>query len=292
MRHYSLIVCLVWFTADVYASAAAVTELLPQFPRAELVEFEDTQTVAIHEVVTGSLRSRGGTTVPESSEFVTGSRVASTWSIPDEQRTDRVYEFYRSRLAEMGEVLFECQGFDCGSSNHWANKIFKRQIIFGPPQGQHYLVVRVDQDVTYYVAVYLNLRGTGRLYAHTDVIVSESQYTDVTGAVIVDALVSEGRFVMDSGTQDAAIGSVVEAMGIEPLMRIAVVAHERKQRGESVEQAIARSGEIASDYRAQLIEAGINQTRLQAHGIGPLSPVDRKLIDRIELVLISNDERP
>lgn len=292
MRYYSLIPILVCFATGAAASAADVSTLLPQYPRAELVEFEDSKSVSTHEIVTGSLRSRQGTTVPERSEFVTGRRIASTWYIPDEQRTERVYDFYRSTLVEEGEVLFECQGFDCGSSNHWANNIFDRQILYGPPQDQHYLVVRVDRDVTYYVALYLNMRGTRKLYAHTDVIVSENQYREVNGAAIVDALISDGRFVIDDGSQDAVVQAVVEAMAMEPLLRIAVVGHQRKQRGESVGQAIARSQGVADQYRERLIGAGINQTRLQAHGVGPLSPVDRKLIDRLELVLISNDERP
>jgi len=275
---------------DAVGSSAAVSELLPQYPRAELEEFYDAKSVSTHEIVTGSLRSKGGNTVPEDSEFVTGRRVASTWFIPNEQRTDLVYQFYRKRLTEMGEVMFECKGYECGSSNHWANNIFGRSILYGPPQDQHYLLTRIDRDSTYYVALYVNMRGTRKLYVHTDVIVSETQYAEIGGASIVEDLVSKGRFVIDTGAEDAVTDAVVEAMSLEPLMRIAVVAHERKQRGESVDQAIARSREVAERYRSQLIEAGINRTRLQAHGVGPLSPVDRKLVSRIELVLISNDE--
>ncbi len=292
MRHYALTLLLVFAPSPGFASASDVSKLLPQYPRAELVEFEDTRTVATHEVITGSLRSKGGNTVPEESRFVTGRRVASTWAIPDEQRTDRVYDFYRERLTALGEVLFECQGFDCGSSNHWANNVFGRQILFGPPRDQHYLVVRVEQQQTYYVALYVTLRGTRKLYAHTDVIVEESQYANLNGAALVESLIRDGRFVIDAGEQDSVVTPVVEAMAQEPLLRIAVVAHERKQRGESVEQAIARSRDLAEAYRQRLVAAGVNGTRLSAYGVGPLSPVDRKLIDRIEIVLISNDEKP
>lgn len=291
MRYFCLITLLFGATIT-FASSADLGRLLPQYPRAEMVEFEDTKAVTTHEIVIGSLRSRQGKTAPESSLFVTGRRIASTWAIPDEQRPERVYGFYRQRLADLGEVLFECEGFECGSSNHWANDIFNRQILYGPAQDQHYLMVRIDRDVTYYVALYVAQRGTRQLYAHTDVVITETEYTEATGAAIVDELISGGRFVIDAGAQTAVVDSVVDAMRLQPLMRIAVVSHQRKQRGESVDQAISRSREFAEQYRADLISAGISSTRLQAYGVGPLSPVDRKLIDRIELVLISNDERP
>lgn len=295
MRHLGLIAAFIIAYVGpnlAMASAEAVADLLPQYPRAELVEFEDAKKVATHELITGALRSKGGNIVPENSEFVTGRRIASTWFIPNEQRTDLVYRFYRERLVPKGTLLFECEGRECGSSNHWANNIFRRPILYGPPQYQHYFLLRIDEAAsTYYVATYITMRGTRKLYVHADVIVREAQYTDLTGSAIVDALVRDGHFVIDAGAGEAVVASVLEAMQLEPLLRIAVVGHRRKQRGEALEQAITRSKQVAESYRARLIEAGVNGTRLQAFGVGPLAPMNRKVIDRLELVLISNDER-
>ncbi len=271
-------------------AATSLTDLLPQFPRAELVEVEESKSLSTHEVITGALRSRAGTTVPEDSRFVTGRRAASTWHIPDEQRTDVVYAYYREHLLARGESLFECAGFDCGSSNHWANNVFRRPILYGPPQNQRYLLVRIDADRSYFVALYVALRGTRKLYVHTEVIIGDDRVEEVSGATIVDALASTGRFVIAAGTESGYVDSIVAAMAIEPLMRIAVVGHDRRVRGESVEQTIARSRATADSFRQMLVTAGISSTRINSYGVGPLSPLDRKVIERLELVLISREE--
>lgn len=275
--------------AGVRAAALELSSLIPEYPRSELVEYEDEKEIKTHEIIMGTLKKSGGIVEPEASEFVVGRRVASTWYIPNEQRTRLVRDFFRERLAGKGEIVFECSGYDCGSSNYWANNVFHRSILYGPEQDQHYFLTRIDDKHTYYVATYIALRGTRKLYAHTDVVISEREPEVLSGAGIVEGLQSKGRVVIDAGAIDESIDNVVEAMRLAPLMRIAVVSHLRRQRGESVPQAIARSEVIAQEFVDSLIEHGVNRTRVQAYGVGPLSPIDRDIVERLELVLISND---
>lgn len=275
--------------AGVGAAALQLSSLIPEYPRSELVEYEDEKEIKTHEIIMGTLKKSGGIVEPEASEFVVGRRIASTWYIPNEQRTRLVKNFFRDRLAEKGEIVFECSGYDCGSSNYWANNVFDRSILYGPEQNQHYFLTRIDDEHTYYVATYVALRGTRKLYAHADVIISEREQEVLSGAGIVEGLQSKGRVVIDAGAIDESVDNVVEAMRLAPSMRIAVVSHLGRERGESVPQTIARSEEIAKAFVDSLIERGVNQTRVQAYGVGPLSPLDRDIVERLELVLISND---
>ncbi|MEX2328020.1 MAG: DUF4892 domain-containing protein, partial [Pseudomonadales bacterium] len=199
-----------------------------------------------------------------------------------------VGDFYRERMEALGEILFECKGYRCGSSNYWANSVFGRSILYGPAQYQHYFLTEIVSDTTYYVATYVALRGTREIYVHLDVV-AEKASTTIDGARIVAALESKGRFVIDAGDETASIAPILEAMQIKPLMRVAIVRHGERQQGESVEAAIERTGTVASEFVRQLVAEGVNETRIEAFGVGPLAPVGRDLVDRTEIVLLSTD---
>ncbi|XOV88370.1 MAG: DUF4892 domain-containing protein [Pseudomonadota bacterium] len=275
-----------------WGSAAApsdVQEMLPRYPRAELAAFTDTREISQHEVILGALKNNAGNIRAEASIFVTGRRIASTWYVPDEERTEVVAAYYRDRFARLGDIQFDCRGRDCGPSNHWANRVFGRAILFGPEQYQHYFLTRIDAGVaTYYVATYVALRGTRKLYVHVDVVVAENASLP-TGANIVAALKDTGWFGIEAGDESRLVPAVVDAMKLEPLYRLAVVGHARKQRGETVDQAISRSAANARRFVEQLVEQGVNSTRVMSQGAGPLLPRDRDRVDRIEIVLIQND---
>lgn len=268
-------------------SEAVVSRMLPQYPRAELVESSDTGEVARHEIILGTVKKSGGIDRPEASRFVVGRRITSTWFIPDEQRTEVVRDFYRERLSAQGDIVFECEGYRCGSSSYWANTVFGRSILYGPAEYQRYFLTQIEADKTYYVGTYVALRGTRKLYVHADVVVADKASSSVDGASIVAALESMGRFVIAAGEEGATIAAIVEAMQIKPLIRIAVVRHGEKQRGESINEAIDRTGATAREFTRQLVAQGVDETRVEGFGVGPLVPVERDALDRTEIVLIS-----
>lgn len=272
-----------------WAANSKLSTIVPQYPRAELVEFTEASETTTHEIMLGSAKHVAGNITAEKSEFVIGRRVTSTWQVPDEQRTEVVAKFFRERVGGKGEVLFSCEGYGCGSSAYWANSVFDASILYGPEQDQHYFITRIEDDVTYYVATYIALRATRKLYVHTDVIIAEKQGTELSGASIVADLESSGRFVIEAGTETEAVRHVVDAMAQRPLVRIAVVGHKHKLRGETVQETIARSEVAATGYVNQLIAAGVQPTRIEGFGVGPLVPLERDVIDRLEIVLISTD---
>lgn len=272
------------------ATQSTLASLIPQYPRADLVQSNEFKEVATHEIVLGSLKRSGGLVEPEASRFVVGRRAASTWYIPNETRTDVVERFFKDQLGPLGKLLYECKGYGCGSSNYWANNVFGEEVLYGPEEDQHYFVeLIVQQDVTYYVEVYIALRGTRKLYAHEDIIIVEPDRSGPSADSIVEALKSERKYTIAVGDQDKLVADLVEALRLEPTFRVAVVRHAKRHEGESVPQAIARSEQDAKAFAAKLVQAGIDTSRVQAYGVGPLEPMNGDVVDRIELVLISND---
>ena len=285
--------CLLLMQFSIAAPASqlsTVSSLIQQYPRSDQVQFKEEKEVETHEIMLGALKKSGGIVRPEASTFVAGRRAARTWYIPNEQRTGVVAEFFENQLSSLGDILYKCKGYECGSSNYWANNVFGEEVLYGPEENQRYFVTKVTRpDATYYVAVYIALRGTRKLYAHTDITIVEPEKKEVGAGSIAQALNSKRKYVIDAGDEDRLLPGVADALRIEPTFRIAVVRHSRRQRGESVPQAVARSEQTAKKYAARLIAAGIDPSRVQAYGVGPLVPLDGVIVDRIEIVLIGSD---
>lgn len=291
MAYRLIVLLLILLPAAASASdLASVIASVKQYPLSRLVQSGEEEEVKTHEVMLGSLEKSGGIVQPEASKYVTGRRAWSTWYIPNEQRTRVVSKFFKEQLETLGDLLFSCEGYGCGSSNYWANNVFDQEILYGPEEDQHYFIARVVRpDATYYVAVYVALRGTRKLYTHTDVIGAEHGGGQITGDTIVRALKSAGKYVIDDGDEDDLLPTVVDALREEPLLEVAIVRHVGKQRGETVDQAIARSQQAARAYAARLVSKGVDKARVPAYGVGPLSPSAGGASDRIELVLISSE---
>lgn len=271
--------------------SSAITRFLEPYPRSELLEHSERADNETFRIPLGAPKRTGGVVGPETSEIVVGKRTATTWFVPNEQRTQVVYDFFKEQIARRGTILFECSGLSCGSSNYWANTVFERSILFGLDQEQRHLLVRIDEDSTWYLSIYVVLRGTRALHAHVDLIVAapKAKVVAVDENTIIAALRRSARFAMGANEIATALPKVVDALKLEPSFRIAVVGHASLSAGESVTDAISRSERSAQDVRNRMIAAGISPARLEAYGVGPLSPIN-SMLDRVEIVLINRAE--
>ena len=268
---------------------SAIGRFLEPYPRSELLAHNEREDNETFRLPLGPPKRTGGVVGPDTSEIVVGKRTGTTWFVPNEQRTRVVYDFFKDQIVRRGTILFECSGFSCGSSNYWANTVFERSILFGLDQEQRHLLVRIDEDSTYYLSIYVVLRGTRALHANVDMIVAAPQVVSVDENAIVAALKRSARFAMGSNEIVTALPKVVDALRLEPSFRVAVVGHTTLSAGESVTDAIARSERSAQDVRNRIISAGINASRSEAYGVGPLSPINL-MQERVEIVLINPAE--
>ena len=80
-------------------------------------------------------------------------------------------EFYQQQLQLAGlELLYQCDGRGCGSSNSWANNHFKIKQLYGLDQSQKYRVY-LDSGIEgqqRYVILYAVQRGNKRIYFHLE----------------------------------------------------------------------------------------------------------------------------
>lgn len=139
----------------------AHAELVP-FPEATIVA-EGVEAPKSREFVLSAVeKNRRETSIDRLVDVVAGRRW-TTFEVPTGTDPDKLKEHYATQLA--GQVIFQCEGRDCGRSNTWANQIFGQAVLYGRDQEQTYLAAQVGQEL---VAVYLIKRGNRRQYAHVE----------------------------------------------------------------------------------------------------------------------------
>ncbi|MBT3427748.1 MAG: DUF4892 domain-containing protein [Gammaproteobacteria bacterium] len=279
-------VLLSWLLLSLAILTAAAADL-PVYPGAELVESQSGGALERNQVILSSLKKIRNVLEPDRIISVRGSRSTQTYYVPDVRNVEVVIDHYKDSARQGYETLFSCQGRSCGSSNYWANTVFKNSILYGPEQFQYYWV-GLDSATKYYHLVYLGRRGTQKIYLQHEVIVVETQ--DIVGAIDGRRFGSTGvmrlplaEFATDlDGLTTVLLGQLPESSNA----RLAIVVHDYQQESETLQQAIDRTTNQAEVLKSQLINQGLAGQRLEAYGVGPLSPYAELRYPRVDLVLL------
>jgi len=288
-------------------TAGADHPLLMRFPDSEIVEYDRTNELN-HQLVLGTLQRTRGEVVPESAERLKGRVTRIVYAIPSDYQVSDVREFFAQQLRERGDsILFSCEGRACGSSNYWANDIFKRRILYGPERNQYYLAARSNTALENdpFLALYLITRANKRLYAYVEIIESEIAVAPqalVNEGLLAATLREKGSVVLpwvqfntaDGGEEElddpSALDYLVRLLRTDPEIRVYLVSHLSGPE-RSLESLLEQSEKRAQLINAVLLEKGIESGRIETAGVGPLAPscALSDCSDRIELVLIQSE---
>jgi hypothetical protein len=268
-------------------SAAAPSEpsldgVINLYPRSQLVETSEEESVTTHRIMLGPLKKINSEITPDASLYVQGLRSRHTYFIADEQRTGLVFDFYAAQLQQKGQILFQCDARECGRSNYWANSVFERRILFGPDQYQHYIIGIING---YYTAIYVAQRATGQVYAHIDVI-EDQQASLLDGDNLLRALQTLVGVQLSTEPNEELVTKLAQILEADVSIKLYIVAHDALLSAETVSTTITRTTKIASAFKSRLLAVGISAERLQAHGVGPLAPLEGAAPSRLELILI------
>jgi hypothetical protein len=278
-----------------------------RFPDSEIVEYDRTNELN-HQLVLGTLQRTRGEVVPESAERLKGRVTRIVYAIPSDYQVSDVREFFVQQLRERGDsILFSCEGRACGSSNYWANDIFKRRILYGPERNQYYLAARSNTALENdpFLALYLITRANKRLYAYVEITESEIAVAPqalVNEGLLAATLREKGSVVLpwvqfntaDGGEEElddpSALDYLVRLLRTDPEIRVYLVSHLSGPE-RSLESLLEQSEKRARLINAVLLEKGIESGRIETAGVGPLAPscALSDCSDRIELVLIQSE---
>ncbi len=271
--------------------------LVERFPDSTLTEIEVVEETS-YRLVLGILQRNREVVVPEDSQRLRGDVTKLTYQIAQGFSGEDAYNFFMEQFAGKGfEEMFSCSGRSCGSSNYWANDIFRNRILYGPERNQYFTALRVDraEGEPAYISLYIITRANRRIYAYFEIV--EENVSDAVVSLaspeLLETLNERGsvslpdlEFVGDEElSADSNLQAALELVQSNPDLEFYLVVHLRDDA--PLADLLARSRVRAEFIRNQLLAAGVQAERIIAEGVGPLAPAC-ELADcdeRVELVL-------
>jgi hypothetical protein len=225
-------------------------DVLPRFPASKIVAFEQTsERERIYPQ--GSIRRISGRLRYEREVALQGQLTAVTYQLPRTHSADEVFTAARKALqAQDAELLYWCQGRECGSSSLWANSVFDQSTLYGSDDQQAYVLMRLAEPRhNSLLALYSITRGNKRAYLHAELLEADQPLADLlpTPATLLRQLKSTGELRLPNRTEpsEAWVALLARSLNLDSTLRVSL------------------SGPEADAWRAALIEQRVRAARLE-----------------------------
>ena len=228
-------------------------------PSAEL-DKQTTQTVRDYRFPLGAVVKINRDVRIDKEQQLSGQLTRTTWEMPKSFDPHELLQVLRDQvITQKGEILFECDGRDCGTSNIWANDLFNNADLYGRDDYQRYFAAKLDDQ---YLAAYAVRRGNRRVYLHLD------QITEAEQAVPWLVLLEDRGWVKLPNIEEPTLKLLADHLQ-QNLSPIRLVGH---QQGSDQGIAEQESMRLVEQVKAYLDRAGVATGQLEVHGIGALAP--------------------
>lgn len=225
-------------------------EVLPRFPASEIVTFK--QNPDLERIYPqGSIRRISGRLRYERQVLVQGQHTAVTYELPRTHTANQVFTSAREALLEQGaELLYWCQGRECGASSLWANSVFGNATLYGSDEQQAYALLRLAEPRhDSLLALYSITRGNRRAYLQVEQIDANAPLGELlpTAATLLRQLRSDGQLSLpDEAAASSAWSQVLaRSLNLDSTLRISL------------------SGADLQAWREALIQHGVREARLE-----------------------------
>lgn len=192
---------------------------------------------------------------------LSGQLTRTTWEMPKSFDPNELLQRLRDQvISQKGEILFECEGRDCGTSNIWANDLFNNADLYGRDDYQRYFAAELDDQ---YLAAYAVRRGNRRVYLHLDQITEAEQTVPW-----LELLVDRG-WVKLPDAEEPTLKLLADHLQ-KNSSPIRLVGHQ-----QGIDQGIAEqeSKRLAERVATYLVDrAGVRPDQFEVHGLGALAP--------------------
>ena len=225
-------------------------EVLPRFPASQIVAFKEAPDVE-RIYPQGSIRRISGRLRYEREILVQGQHSAVTYELPRTHSADQVFNASREALLEQGaELLYWCQGRECGASNLWANAVFGNATLYGSDDQQAYALLRLaEPNHESLLALYSITRGNRRAYLHAEQLDAGTPLGELlpTPATLLRQLRTDGQLRLpgEAKADSAWVEVLARSLNLDSTLRVSL------------------AGSQAQDWRGALIEQRVREARLE-----------------------------
>lgn len=224
-------------------------DILPRFPRAEIVDYREAASEERRYPMDGVRRISGQLRMSREA-LVLGELKAITYRLPDEHAPSEALNQARATLTTRGaQLLFWCEGRNCGSSSLLANAIFGNSKLYGPEERQSYLLFRLaepQQDSL--VALYGITRGNRRSYLHVEQLNAAAPLAEIlpTPATLLRQLREQGQLAFPGLTsvQENWSDLLARTLLLDSTLRVRLESAEAEQWAAALEQRRVRASRL------------------------------------------------
>lgn len=225
-------------------------ETLPRFPASQIVAFQDNPEFE-RIYPQGSIRRISGRLRYEREILVQGRHSSVTYELPRTHSAAQVFSQARETLLEQGaELLYWCQGRECGASSLWANAVFGNATLYGSDDQQAYALLRLaEPNHDSLLALYSITRGNRRAYLHAEQLDAQAPLGQLlpTPATLLRQLRSDGQLKLpaDAAPDSAWAELLGRSLNLDSTLRVSLAGGE------------------AENWRQALIEQRVREARLE-----------------------------
>lgn len=240
---------------------------------------ETNQTLSDYRVVLSGLKRQQAQTFAEKEQRLNGKLWSRTWLAFKGYELDEISQFFLSQLNE-ADVIYQCQGRACGSSQFWANSVFETPVLLGRDDQQRYFVAlksaKAGKPHKLYV-FYASKRHTGQIRFHLDVFDTNETVSaqsisrdDILRALKQDSGWLAGFYTATNGGLDMQKSQVlIETLNALPAhmkQRLHLIVHYYEK--PHMQDNINHSKVLALQLK--------KQTQLDVRGLGALNQAPDK----------------
>lgn len=169
IRPSQLLFILALMFSPVIVAQQLLTEIAELSPMHQARVLEQDSTPDIEKIYPlGSIRRISGNLRFTDEVLVRGSQQRLTLQLAPTQSAMDAFTAVRQELHDSdAQIIYWCEGRECGPSNLWANSVLFNSRLYGPDERQAYSVFRLQQQ-SELVVVYAVTRGNGRGMLHLE----------------------------------------------------------------------------------------------------------------------------
>lgn len=199
-----------------------------------------------------AVRRIGGRLRMDDSLVVEGLWERITYRLPSHHQGVEAFEKARKELqSQQGQLLYWCEGRECGSSNVWANDIFQRSRLYGPEAQQAYALVRLPSQPEQLIALYAATRGTGESLLYVERMQSEQPMQAVypKPATLLRELRDAGELSLPNLTSvdEGWVSRLADVFQLDATLRVRLEGAEAAEWKAALLAARVRPSQILSE---------------------------------------------
>lgn len=280
----------VFFSAEALLADGLLLEMAP---RSTVVDTYSSETTGPYDFIVAPVDRIRRDVFYERVIRVDGRVQHETYEISGDMSRNDAMDWYRRALTSVGgDIVFECEGRDCGRASIWGSSIFKQRVLSGVDSKQQYLAgALATESTTELFSIYVVERGNRKVYTHV-VQVSVIGEVDLgTNQDFAETLARHGQIVIDGVVPDGT-GSLSQD-ALDELKRLAgelksftedvyVVCHVYGTRSSNL---LLEQSKSCAESAAQAME---DETGIEVipFGAGPLAPLQGGIPQsRVEVVV-------